>query len=662
MKKMEKPLILLLALAMIMSLAACGGTANAGAGKTAMKAGTYTSTQKSVNGDLTVKVVLTENAIDSVTVTDCIDTPGIGMPLADASGSALSNGGEAPTVLVPKEIVAAQSVNVDGVSGATLTSFAIKNAVSDCLTQAGAKLDDWKSAATPAPATKNDTADVVVVGAGGSGLAAAISANQKGASVILVEKNGEVGGNTLVCGGIYNCPDEALQKKVTMADSVKATIEKALAEKPVSDEHAALQKEVQTQWNAYKSSGRTDLFDSKEWFALQTWINGDKVGKLDLVKKLCYDSYNDYQWIQTLGMQYSDVIGQGAGSLWERTHSSLMKMGTGIISTYVKTLAGCSNIKLYTSTKAKSLVQDDSGRVCGVICTDKNGSDFTVSATKGVVLATGGFSSNPEMVSKYNTSGKWGDLSKVPTTNRTTVSQGDGINMALGVGASLTDMDQIQLLYLGNCVDGGLTKYPPRVLSGTDQEIFVNVNGQRFVREDGRRDEICLKVLAQPEQKFYAIESADGDYVDIDKAVSADGFTFKYLEDNGFIVVGDTVAELAKKLNMDADTLQKTIDDFNACVDSGKDAQFGRALFSVKLEKGPYVATVRQACVHHTMGGVTIDTSCHVLDANGKIIPGLVAAGEVTGGIHGSNRLGGNAVVDTVVFGKQAGETIVAGN
>jgi len=109
---------------------------------------------------------------------------------------------------------------------------------------------------------------------------------------------------------------------------------------------------------------------------------------------------------------------------------------------------------------------------------------------------------------------------------------------------------------------------------------------------------------------------------------------------------------------MDADTLQKTIDDFNACVDSGKDEQFGRTLFSVKLEHGPYVATVRQACVHHTMGGVTIDTSCHVLDADGKIIPGLVAAGEVTGGVHGSNRLGGNAVVDTVVFGKQAGETI----
>lgn len=150
MKKMKKLLFLLLALAMIMSLAACSGTANTGDGKTTMKAGTYTSTQKSVNGDLTVKVVLTDKAIDSVTVTDCLDTPGIGMPLNDASGKPLSNGGEAPTVLVPKKIVEAQSVNVDGVSGATLTSFAIKNAVSDCLTQAGAKLDDWKSAATPA--------------------------------------------------------------------------------------------------------------------------------------------------------------------------------------------------------------------------------------------------------------------------------------------------------------------------------------------------------------------------------------------------------------------------------------------------------------------------------------------------------------------------------
>jgi flavocytochrome c len=667
MKKMKKILVLVMALAMILALAACGTTqaaptaTPAAVGKTAMTPGTYTATKTGMNGDLTVEVTVSADTIDSVTVTSCLDTTGIGTPLMDADGNVLTYGGEAPTELVPQEIVDAQSVNVDGVTGATITSAVIKSAVSDCLTQAGAVINEWQTEPEAAPAPADDSADVVVVGAGGAGMAAAIAAAQNGASVIVVEKNGEVGGNTLVCGAIYNCPDEAMQSQVTMTDSVKATIEAALAETPVSEEHAALQAEVQAQWDAYKAAGRTDLFDSSEWFALQTWINGDKVGNLDLVKKLTYDAADGYAWIQSLGMQFHDTISQGAGSLWQRTHTSTMKMGTGFISTYVENMESNSNIKLYTSTDAEHLVQDADGRITGVICADKDGNEFTVSASKGVVLATGGFSANSEMISEYNTSGKWSDLSNVPTTNRSTVSQGDGINMALEVGASLTDMDQIQLLYLGNCVDGTLTKYPPRCVNGTSQEIFVNVNGERFVREDGRRDQICLAVLAQPEQKFYFIESADGDYVDVNTAMSADGFTFQYLEDNGYIVVADTLAELAQKLGMDPDTLQKTVDDFNACVDAGADTVFGRTLFSTKLENGPWVATPRQACIHHTMGGVTIDTDCHVLDANGSIIPGLVAAGEVTGGIHGANRLGGNAVVDTVVFGKQAGETVAAG-
>lgn len=678
-KEMKKAIALVLALALLMGLAACAGTANEGEvptpdvaatpapvegnepqGKTALKAGTYTASKQGMNGDVTVEVVVTEDAISSVVVTENLETPGIGSPLTDASGNVLAEAGEIPVLAIPEKIVANQSVKVDAVTGATITSYAIINAVTDCLTQAGANIDEWKTEAAAAPAAPvNDQADVIVVGGGGAGLAAAVAAAQKGASVIIVEKNGAVGGDTLVCGAIYNCPDEDLQSQVTMTDAVKNTIEAALSEAPVSDEHAALQAEVKAQWDAYKAAGRTDLFDSKEWFALQTWINGDKVADLDLVKKLCYDSAAGYEWIKQLGMGFDAHISQGAGSLWQRTHTSTMQMGTGFISTYVENIRDNDRIKLFTNTTAKSLVMNN-GRVSGVVCVDKNGNEVTYAANKGVVLATGGFSANSKMVSQYNTSGKWSDLSKVPTTNRFSCSQGDGINMALEVGASLTDMDQIQLLYLGNVKDGGLTKYPPRVVNGTDQEIFVNKNGERFVREDGRRDQICLAVLQQPDQMFYFIESGDGDYVDIAKAISADGFTFQYLEENGYIVIGDTVEELATKLGMDPATLQNTIDEYNACVEAGKDEKFGRTLFSVKLEKGPFVATPRQACVHHTMGGVTVDDACHVLDTNGNPIPGLVAAGEITGGIHGGNRLGGNAVVDTVVYGRQAGETIAA--
>ena len=528
-----------------------------------------------------------------------------------------TNGGESPITLIPKRIVEGQSIKVDSVTGATITSYAIMNAVGDAIEQAGGNKDDFKTEVKSSEKLEDMTSDVVVVGGGGAGLAAAIAAGADGATVTVIEKNGEVGGDTLVCGAIYNTPDEKLQKEVTMTDTVKTTVEKALSEKPISDEHKALQAEVKKQWDKYKADGRTDLFDSKEWYALQTWINGDKVGNLDLVKKLCYDSYDAYEWIKDdLGMGFDDKISQGAGSLWQRTHTSKMKMGTGFISTYLDKIDAMDNVTIVTEATGKSLVKKD-------------------------------------------------DLSKLMTTNRTSSSQGDGIVMAKEAGASLTDMEQIQLLYLGNTKDGQLTKYPPRDVNGTDQLIFINKNGERFVREDGRRDEICLGVLSQPDAIFYMLESGDGKgYVDIKDPEwrSADGFTFEYLEKNGYIVVADTLDEMAEKLGCDKATLQATVDAFNNCVDGKETDEFGRTLYSVKLENGPWVATPRQACVHHTMGGVTIDTDTRVLDESGKAIEGLYAAGEITGGIHGANRLGGNAVVDTVVFGKAAGEQVIADN
>ena len=218
------------------------------------------------------------------------------------------------------------------------------------------------------------------------------------------------------------------------------------------------------------------------------------------------------------------------------------------------------------------------------------------------------------------------------------------------------------MLYLGNTKDGQITKYPPRNASGTDQLIFVNKEGKRFVREDGRRDEICLNVLKQKDATFYVLESADGaGYKDVKDPNwrSADGFTFQHLVEHGYVVTADTLEELAQKLKMNPADLKATVDRFNASVDSGKD-EFGRTLYSTKLTKGPWVATPRQACIHHTMGGVTIDAKGHVLNESKTPIAGLYAAGEVTGGIHGGNRLGGNAVVDTVVFGKLAADTLVA--
>ncbi len=656
-------------LALLLTAALCAGLCSVSVAeapaKTAMVPGTYEGSAQGMNDVLTVSVTVTEDKIEDVQVTAHQETPGIGAPLGYGTDGAE---GDTPIAVIPSRIVENQSITVDSVTGATITSYAVMGAVKDALTKAGANTAEWQiKAEKAAPEAFEETADVVVLGGGGAGLAAAISALENGAeSVIIVEKCGAVGGDTLVCGAIYNCPDEELQSKGTMTEAQHNTIKAAIEREAVSDDHKALQETVAAELKAYEEAGRTDIFDSDAWYALQTYDGGDDVAELDLVKVLTFKARDGYDWINSLGMEFLDKIGQGAGALWQRTHTSIRPMGTGFISTYVDVLKAYGDkVTLHTSTTAKSIVKDESGKVVGATAEDVNGNTYTFTANKGVVLATGGFAANAKMAQAYNTSGKWGDLSKVKTTNRYACSQGDGIELATAIGSDLNQMEQIQLLYLGNVKDGSLTKYPKRVVSHTDQEIFINKEGKRFVQEDGRRDQICLASLEQTDGMFYFLESGDGaDFEDIDTAVSADGFSLRFLEEQGYIYVADTLEELVEKLNaaganMDVETLKATIDAFNTCVENDSDPEFGRTLFSTKLEKGPWVATPRQACLHHTMGGVKIDTECRVLDTNGDVIPGLVAAGEVTGGIHGANRLGGNAVVDTVVFGKLAGETIV---
>lgn len=630
----------------------------------AMIPGTYTASAMGINDFVEVTLTVTEDRIVSAEVTGSQETPGIGGPLYDKNGVLVTNGGTAPVLAIPEAIVANQSLNVDIVTGATITSSAVLRAAKDALTQAGGNPSDWNAKPEPVSETLPESADVVVVGGGGAGLAAAISAGQQGVKVVIVEKTGMAGGDTLVCGATYNTWDPEGQSKIPMGSAQTGVIESALAEAPVNDAHARLIEEVQAEWDAFKAEGKEGTFDSPAWFTLQTWNGGDKVGDLDIIRKYADLSLEGYNWLLPLGMEFNPNVGQGAGALWERSHYSLMNMGTGFISTYLDTIAGMDNVDLYLNMKGTKLLTDENGRVTAVVCEDGNGESHTIEATKGVVLATGGYSANSALVQSYNTSGKWDDLSNIPTTNRHAASQGDGILMATEVGADTRDMDQIQLLYLGNLVDGGLTKYPSRCVMATTQTIFVNREGQRFVQEDGRRDQICAAVLKQTEQMFYIIESADGSlYTDINDPAwrSADGFTRAFLEDNGFIFVADTVEALAEKIGVPADALKDSIDTYNACYDAGADPEFGRTNFDAKLEHGPWVATPRQASIHHTMGGLRIDPETHVLTSEGVAIPGLYAAGEVIGGLHGGNRLGGNAVTDIVVFGKLAGANAATG-
>ena len=360
-----------------------------------------------------------------------------------------------------------------------------------------------------------------------------------------------------------------------------------------------------------------------------------------------------------MGFKIFNNISQGAGALWERTHTSIMPMGTGIISTLLNEIKKHDNIRILTHAEAREILKNDKNEIVGVKCIDKYKNEFIISTTKGVVIATGGFSANKDLLNKYNT--KWEGLNDATTTNRETSSNGDGINMGISVGADTVDMDEIQLLYLGNIKNGKLTRYPKRDVNAVDEIIFIDKNGKRFVNEGDRRDVISKSILNLDENFFYILESGDGDdYVDIYSKdfESADGFTLDYLIENEYIYVGDTLEELATKINVPIENLKETLEDFNKCVDGEKKDTFGRTLYSTKLTKGPYVATPRKVSVHHTMGGLKINEKAEVLDTNGDVIKGLYAAGEVTGGIHGANRLGGNAVADITIFGTIAGENV----
>ena len=605
--------------------------------------GVYHGTSFGRNGNIDVDVTIEGGAIADITVTSHTETDNIGTVAVEQ---------------MPQRIVEAQSTAVDGLSGATFTSNGIKRAVESALSEAGIEGFNAKPERVTGQSYEIE-ADVVVVGGGGAGLAAAVSALQNGAgSVVVVEKTDILGGDTNVNGGIYNTPDAEMQDAVEMTDGQKSLVEAAIAEEPVSDEHAALIEAVKADWEAYLASGNTGIFDSANWFALQTWNGGDKVAKLDLVQNMADNAYEGYEWLQSLGQEFKPTISQGPGSLFPRTHDTPSGIGAEFINTYIRYLGEnyVDQVQFCYGVTAEELALTDG--VCNTVKgTDKDGNTYTFTAKGGVVLATGGFAGNVEMRVEYCQSEKWPDLGKNVGCTGVASDTGDGILMAKAIGANLIDMDQIQLLH--TCSPKyGTTEDNSDKGKSVDSIIFVNKAGERFVAEDERRDTICLAVLEQEDALFYTVESYDG-YGDktLDELHSNNFVSYTDEIARGNMFIGDTIEDLAEAMGADPVKLRASIEGYNASVDAGATTdEFGRKTFINKLENGPFIAVPRKPSAHHTMGGVEINVNTEVLDTEGNAIPGLYAAGEVTGGIHGGNRLGGNAIVDTVVNGKMAGQ------
>ena len=604
----------------------------------ALKNGTFEGKAYGNNGWLTVEVNIKDNKITDIKTPGQRETKYLGDTAIREIG---------------KDVLQYQTLNVDNIAGATVTSTALKTAIDQAIEKAGGDIAAFQK---PVPekikkvaGITKGSADLIIVGAGGAGLSAAVTAKDLGVkNVLVLEKMPVIGGNTLRCASAFNAADPDRQKALPMTETLKEAVVKAINEKPVSEEHAKLMADVKAKYEAYLKSGSKTLFDCPEWHALQTYNGGDKVGQIPLIRQYSNNVLDTLHWMQSKGSPVMDRVSQGAGALWQRTHQLDAPAGLGLIDPlYQAAVKQGVNFKL--GMRVQDLSLNDKGRVIGVTATDKVGNKYEFTSKDGVILATGGYSQNKEMRQKSAPH----LTSEMVSTNQPGAT-GDGIIIATRHGADTTGMNYVQVYPLATPGTGAL-QGRARKMSGLDDVIDVNKNGERFVKEDARRDEFVAAIKKQPGGVVYDINDSS-----IVKPLNSFNEDVETLVSIGRIYKADSLADLAKQLGMPADKLEATVAEFNKMVEAKKDPKFGRKLFDRPIVKPPFYATPRAPSIHHTMGGLQISTNAQVLDKNGKPIPGLYAAGEVTGGIHGSNRLGGNATADVLTFGRIAAKSAVA--
>ena len=618
---MKKLTALLASATMALSLVGCS------TGKT------YTGEAFGHDKENPVKVTLTikDKTITKVEVDASHETNGIGSKAAET---------------MPGAIVAANSLEVDGVSGATQTSKAIIEAATAALKQAGLEPSDLVSKNTSTTKAKDieETVDVVVVGAGGAGMTAAITATDAGKKVIVVESQPIAGGNSVRSTGGMNAAKTPYQDKNEFAEA--AGVEKTLA--TAAEKYAdnatitALAATVKSQWDAYQANPQ-GYFDSVELMELDTLIGGKGKNNPELVKALAENSADAIEWLASIGADVKNVGAFGGASV-KRIHrpvnadGKVTAVGAYIVPILEKNLQD-RNVQFLFDTTANEIIMKD-GKAVGIKATGKDGNKVTINA-KSVVIATGGFGANAEMVEKYKP-----ELKGFATTNAEG-AQGQGIDMATAVGAATVDMDQIQIHPTVHIEEDGNAHLITEGLRG-DGAILVNAEGKRFYDEVSTRDKVSAAIIEQTDKSAWLVV----DQAMVDKSAVIAGYI-----KSGYTVTGATYEELAKAMGVDETTFVSTMNTWNQAVEAKSDAEFNRTSFANPLTAAPYYAIKITPAVHHTMGGIVINPKAEVLNEKGEAISGLFAAGEVTGGVHGANRLGGNAVADFTVFGRIAGQS-----
>jgi flavocytochrome c len=704
----KKVLTVTLAAALAAGLAGCSGSGNsqttaaettaaattAEAAESSAVSGVFSGSSVGMQGTVTVEMTVEDGKITNVELTECHETAG----LSDVA-----------TTRIPQQMVEYQTTTVDAVTGATLCSNAIMRAASEAAQNAGLDADMLKANAYHAEAGDAETweTDVVVVGGGGAGLSAAISAAQQGSNVILIEKSSFLGGNTMMAGGAFNAVDPEAQAERILTVAQKNTLDSYLAlsaddedlhfaEFPEwADVLAELQADIKAFYAANEGKIAGEDMPGYDSTALHMWhiytgglrqmADGHWIApNINLDRTLAENALDSYDWTGSIGVGIASHEGAGSslytvlGAMWPRTHA--YDAGLALINA-LREAAEKEGVTIYTETAGQTLITDASGKVTGINAEKADGTPITINTTKGVVLACGGYCANPAMVKEYDE--YWGDdLTDHTLTTNVGTNTGDGIVMATEIGADTVDLGVAQLMPSSSPIKGTMTD---GIWADASEQIWINGNGERFVDEYAERDVLAKASLTLDDGIFYIIYAGSGLKEEDGKCKGATlesslfGTTVQSMVDNGHVWYGSTLAELAEASQTRAggaapafteEQLRTVIENYNSYVENQVDPEFGKEVLAgaidlETIENDPNLGIVispRKASLHHTMGGIVINTDAEVLDADGNTIEGLWAAGEVTGGVHAGNRLGGNAIADIFTFGQIAGKNAGSAN
>lgn len=586
------------------AVAALGGTlalagcAPSGSSTSESAAGSATAVASGMgkHGTFNVEVSLADGAIDRITVLDSRETPGLG----DAAMADLT-----------KLIVDNQTLNVDTVSGATLSSMTFVTAVGDALDQMGQKSSEWKKrdkAATPARAELPASTDVVVIGAGGAGFAAAITAANEGKNVVLMEKMGVFGGDTALSGGEMAAPGNWIQVQEGIADSPEALAK--------------------------------DMLDG-----------GDNAGDPALVQVIAEGALDSSQWLTFEGgISWKHDLMQFGGHNTKRSIIPITHSGSEMTTKLTNRVDTIDEITLVNNTRAVELVKTGDA-ITGVKVQNALTGEETTVACKAVVMACGGFGSNIDMRVKYNP-----EMDDSILSTDSVGATGDGITMGEAVGANLIDMEYIQTYPVCDPETGSLSYVGDVRLESA--AIMVNKEGDRFVEELDRRDVLSKAIVEQTDGKAYLLFNQKN--ADPTGLLETHADEYENMEARGVIVKGDTLEAVCEPFGVDAAELQKTVEKWNQYCKDGNDPDFNYRSDFNPIEEGPYYLMAYKPAVHYTMGGLHINPEAQVLDDAGAPIGGLFAAGEVAGHKMGTNRLGSCSMSDIYTFGRIAGKNAAA--